>query len=527
LRKIGPALAFWCAAGLLVIPAIIAEFRAPLNADAAWLSYAAESVFRGRKLYIDIFEINPPLIIWLNLPVVLMQHLTGLSGPVVFRVSMVAVLAVSVWACFCLVQHLAPPNAPTRSRIATLSLIFVLCPLVGGMFGQREHIALALVLPLIPLVALRIQRRPTANTTALAVGISAAVGFSLKPHFLAVWCLLIAYRMWYTRRERSSPLIEDWAVVATGLLYVLAVIVLTPGYFDFAHGTAREYFAFGQHGLGAILLSDNPALWLYAAVLCWWVLGVPGRDGGLSSLLAVAGLGFVIAVALQHKGWSYHYYPVTACAVLLGISTFSAAITARAPSHAWQRVAWRAGLGIYGVLLSLFAAKTLGDVVRHAGGELTDRQATQLEVRAVVGSLHGARSILVLSSQLRDAFPLVNDTGLEWNGSFPVMWVPLVKYRSYAGPSEHTVYRSPDRMDPVEQFAFRRVVSDFTLQPPDVLVVESRGLNERRTQFPGGFDYCFYFGQDPRFASLLHQYVPVGDVRGLLILGRHLSPRAH
>ncbi len=520
LESIGLRLILWCIAGLLAIPAIIAEFRSPLNADAAWLAYAADSMLRGRQLYTDILEINPPLIVWLNLPAALMHRITGVSGPLAFRLFVLVVLGASILACVRLSRQLRGPAIILRARLLTLSLLFVLLPLVAGIFGQREHLALALILPFVVLVALRVQRQPVSRMHALAIGAAAAVGFSLKPHFLAAWLLLLGYRMWQSGKEGPRFLVEDGAVIGTGMLYILAVIVFAPGYFSFAHGTARDYLVFGQHGLSDILLGDTPAIWLYIAVLCWYILGVPGREGGLAGPLVAAGLGFVMAVGLQHKGWSYHYYPVTACAVLLGICTLSSAIGSRTSPSAWQRVVSRAALGVFGALLGLFATKTLIDTAHRAAGALSDRQVTQLKLRAVVGSLQGARSILILSSQLRDAFPLVNDTDLEWNGTFPVLWVPLVRYRSYAGPSERTAYRSPDQMDPVERLAFRRVVSDFILRPPDVLVVESRALNERRTKFPGGFDYCSYFGQDPHFASLLRDYLPLGDVGGLLILRR-------
>jgi hypothetical protein len=520
LERIGSKRIFWCAVGLLAIPAIVAEFRVPLNADAAWLAYAADSVLRGRRLYTDILEINPPLIVWLNLPAALMHRITGVSGPLAFRLFVLGVLGASILACVRLSRQLRGPAIILRARLLTLSLLFVLLPLVAGIFGQREHLALALILPFVVLVALRVQRQPVSRMHALAIGTAAAVGFSLKPHFLAVWLLLLGYRMWQSGKEDPRFLVEDGAVIGTGMLYILAVIVFAPGYFSFAHGTARDYLVFGQHGLSDILLGDTPAIWLYIAVLFWYILGVPGREGGLAGPLVAAGLGFLMAVGLQHKGWSYHYYPVTACAVLLGICTVASAAGSRNFSRISQRVARRALLGTFGALLGLFGAKTLIDTTRRAAGELSERQVAQLELRAVVGSLHGARSILILSSQLRDAFPLVNDTDLEWNGTFPVLWVPLVRYRSYAGPSERTAYRSPDQMDPVEQLAFRRVVSDFILRPPDVLVVESRALNESRTKFPGGFDYCSYFGQDPHFASLLRDYLPLGDVGGLLILRR-------
>jgi hypothetical protein len=126
----------------------------------------------------------------------------------------------------------------------------------------------------------------------------------------------------------------------------------------------------------------------------------------------------------------------------------------------------------------------------------------------------------VISSQLRDGYPLVNDSGLECRASYSSTWFPLVYYRSYAGPSLETRYRIPDAMNQDERYAFDRVVQDFVRHPPDLLVLESPPLNQRRTRFPGGFDYLAYFGQDRRFSELAATYVQVADVQGLKVLRR-------
>jgi hypothetical protein len=127
---------------------------------------------------------------------------------------------------------------------------------------------------------------------------------------------------------------------------------------------------------------------------------------------------------------------------------------------------------------------------------------------------------MVLSSQIRDGFPLVLDTGLESHPGYSTLWVPLVYYRSYAGESSRVGYRAPAEMSPGERTAFDRVVHDLVTRTPDLLVVESPALNQARTRYPGGFDFLAYFGQDDRFARVASGYVQVDDVGGIRLLRR-------
>src|SRR5271165_5291286 len=54
--------------------------RSPLKDDIAWLLYVARRWLAGRELYVDVIEVNPPLIIWLSaIPVRLADWLD--TGP--------------------------------------------------------------------------------------------------------------------------------------------------------------------------------------------------------------------------------------------------------------------------------------------------------------------------------------------------------------------------------------------------------------------------------------------------------------
>src|SRR5690242_13640162 len=66
--------------GLVLSIVLVVTMRAPLKDDIAWLLHIAQDLLRGKQLYIDDIEINPPLVIWLLLVPAELGRLTGMSA---------------------------------------------------------------------------------------------------------------------------------------------------------------------------------------------------------------------------------------------------------------------------------------------------------------------------------------------------------------------------------------------------------------------------------------------------------------
>ena len=45
---------------------LFAAVRSPLRDDVAWLLYVAGQWLGGQRLYVDLIEVNPPLIVWIS-----------------------------------------------------------------------------------------------------------------------------------------------------------------------------------------------------------------------------------------------------------------------------------------------------------------------------------------------------------------------------------------------------------------------------------------------------------------------------
>src|SRR5580698_2972512 len=91
--------------GVLTV-VMFAALRSPLKDDIAWLLYVARRWMAGRTLYVDVVEVNPPLIVWISaVPLEIARWLNVGTQFVAMPVFVVAVLACAGWTA-----HLLRPR---------------------------------------------------------------------------------------------------------------------------------------------------------------------------------------------------------------------------------------------------------------------------------------------------------------------------------------------------------------------------------------------------------------------------------
>src|SRR5690242_1343332 len=202
--------------GVVLLIGAIPVFQSMVNHDVAWILYIADRVLHGSTLYKDIVEINPPLIVWLNIPIVALAHLVGASSIVVFRIVVLALIAGSLALS---VRIIGPLHGADGADwvIMLLAACFALVAFPGYDFGQREHLLLILALPYVLLTVARARGRVPTAALAIGVGIAAGVGLAIKPFFLTLWIGLIAYA-WATEKRLPWRRPE---VLASGAVIVL------------------------------------------------------------------------------------------------------------------------------------------------------------------------------------------------------------------------------------------------------------------------------------------------------------------
>jgi hypothetical protein len=309
----GPALAA-LACGL-ALPFLVATMLPPANHDMAAILHFTERWLDGERLYVDLIDMNPPLIFLLSAAPIALARLFALDP---IAAAALCVHALGAWSTFACHRILA-----TRlQELGGLPLVllplamFLIGPLAGHNFGQREHLMLLVALPYLCLSDARLAAIAVPPRLAIAIVAMATLGFCLKPHFLAVPALI---ELWLLRRRWRGPFLRSaplaW-MCGVALIYAALIAIAFPAYLARIVPLARAHYAPSLcclTGLDALGHLSVPALLSSAEVARVGIIAIPAallslqRDASaLSRLLALAALGGLIAGLAQRKGWDYH-----------------------------------------------------------------------------------------------------------------------------------------------------------------------------------------------------------------------------
>jgi hypothetical protein len=429
--------------------------------DILWFLDVARRVATGQVLYRDILEVNPPLIIWLVLPFTLLSHpLPAYLG---------AVILLTVFSSVMTARALR--GSWTLPVMLTVLLIVPI-----GWFAQREHLAIAMMLPW--LVA---TLRPSGAKWPL--GILAGLGFALKPPLLLAFLLIVLFR------RRIDP--GSRAVLLTLVAYAVAVAALAPGYPSLARSLGSDYWAYQRVGLPD-LLWRNPCAWLAATgPVAWLLIRSRTEERTHGDGLVLATLGFLAGAVVQSKGWNYHYAPsVTTSLFLLGF------VAARPLSPAVLLTRFVSAAIAFG-----FVQQAWRGYHRSASANpwVVDYRAYQRLVQELGDAGH-PKSLLAIYRHSGQAFALTAFGGARFVSPFPMLWI-------LDSPGWET--KLPWWTEQIARAA--------TQDPPDLILFS-------RDTAVGSPNCAELLPKDPAIAALLARYDPRPDAGGYRVFVSRSRP---
>jgi hypothetical protein len=504
---------FLAVIGLLIALGLAGELRSYPVSDTGFLLDEAARVLGGARLYAHIVDMNPPLIVGINMTAVLCARIFGISEVLAYRLGCIAAvfagLALVVW----LLRRLLPSEIVLRRWIVLL-LVFVLFNLPGQDFGQREYLVLLLALPYLLLAAARAigLRIPTSH--ALVIGLLAGAGLSIKPHFVLLWLAIEGY-LRLTRRVAAWAVTPETGAIAVFLgLYGIGMLVWAPEYLGLVRLLAGPYIRFLYDPFWHLLLTGRGALLTWFALLTFVALRRDARHPVLLDVFALGALVTLLAGAAQQKEFRYHFYPSFALAlVLLGIVVRDTSGTPRE----WVRSVYRI---VTVSVLATAAVVVSAQNVRAVMGLNRGAEQVQLErALPVVRALAAGQKVYVMSYHISSAYPLINYSGARSASRFAQLWILPAAYMDQLAGSAPLRYHAPGEMSPSERFLNQAVFEDLRDERPRVLIV----LQHARDLPLNGFrrlDYVAYFRRDPRIAGLLDRYQFRADLGDFLVYER-------
>ena len=473
----------------------------PLNHDVAAVLNFSQRWLAGERLYADLIDVNPPLIFALNLLPALIAEWTPLDGVQALQLCLLALAALS-WRLCALLRR---DDAEGPAERAALDALIPLALVVAGYdFGQREVVMATCAIPYCVLAARRMEGRPTAPGLRLGTTVLAAVGFALKPHFLAVAGMVELALLVRRGPRRALRDGASWLMAALWLQYLAAIPLLFPEYLGHVVPLVWQYYLdLGGNDAWRVLLGQNMGE-ATLVLLVLLPLALRRGAGALAAVLAAAILGAFASAWVQHKGWSYHVAPILMLGgVLAGLLVARWADGALSPARA--RASAPALAVILAVAAALFAVRGGEAPYReiHFSGTKAGRLTAWLKREA-----YGER-LLILTPDIFPVYPALNYAHAQSTLRTMNMWLLQGVYQ--ACPENGERYRQPWAMSRAEFFVYRTVAEDFARAPPTaVLITRNPGIPWCGREF----DFVEYFSRHPLFAAEWRNYHQQGEIEG-------------
>jgi len=434
------------ALGLLFAVHLALVFKAPLavSHDCGMYLQTGQLLLAGERPYVDFIDINPPLIMYLNVIPAALARVLPFPPTATFLLLVWLLTLFSVLTTRRILHRALPADEAFHADFLAAALTLgSIALLLNSAFGQREHL---FFLAWLPFAALRFQRWETGEAGragAVGLGIFAGVFASLKPHFFLIVAAPEIYWLAAHRRWRTLPAPETFALAAMPLLYAAHFLFLPE---PMKSGFLNDVLPLVAKGYGAYdkplrQIFNNPSLWPGLLAFGLAFLFAARRQAAtwrLARGFGAAGLGATAVFLAQHKGWSYHAIPswltLTAVAALaFGYANPFGLTNAKDGANGPSLVAPRRPLT---AMLAALIALAVAACVHYAASTGAPKHLERLLAGSTLAQIVQAQTqpndpVLIVSPEVVPAYPLLAQLNRRPGSRFLwFYWIPMIQQRA-------------------------------------------------------------------------------------------------
>lgn len=461
----GAALPLRAIAGPVVLGALVIAYASwlslvaiPTNVDVSWLLIVCDRLLGGERLNTDMMEINPPFSIWLYMPFMLLEKLSGLRAELWLTLGIICLSLASLAVSARILARVEPIYRQPRALWAAVAALFAILVAFPYDFGQREQFALIAVLPW---VALQCARQRSLNFVAgspgehIVAGLGAAVVVMVKPPYFALGLILPSLLLAFHRRSLKPLFVtENLLGAAIVAAYIAAIAIFDRAYLTDILPLANEVYRPLRDPFFDIL-ANWPRFALLVGVATVLAAGGLRRLHWDVTILLVTALGFAPALLLMGKGWPNHALPM----VLLATMAFGAQLL-RTEGFRNAVVIRKAAL-VFGCALML----QLTIVVQHAAITM-DNGPIERSV-AAIHDVGENPTIVSVADRMQIAHPLTRLAGGKFVSRYPSAWAVL---------NAELLARSADeperkrRLETLRDRVIGELAAEIVAKKPDVVL---------------------------------------------------------
>ncbi len=197
---------------LLIAGMALVHVKFGAAGDKDWLLMAARMWLGGKQLYVDVMEVNPPLILWIYALAVKLSHIFSIADYDALNFLVLSLTLCSTFVCRALITR-SPLLGGTKGDVTLFTLLALTVLILWAnpsYFADREHIFITLVLPYLLRFTPTLLAAGISPVLRIIVAAMAGVGFCIKPHCLLLFIAVNVYHICRSRgwciRAISAPL---------------------------------------------------------------------------------------------------------------------------------------------------------------------------------------------------------------------------------------------------------------------------------------------------------------------------------
>lgn len=463
-----------------------------INHDVALNYYYSSCITEGQQPYVDFTDMNAPTIWYLCIPLVWLQSLTSIAPSILIRLFILFLSICSIWLSVYFWQN--------KSYNQVFALVLVLsCVFLLGIdldFGQREHLVVLLTVPAFFLFSepenIHKNKLLIAITTFLFV-----IGIAIKP----LYVILLIPLYFYHRKKVINKNI--YALIG---LFIGLAAVSVPGLYHYHDYLQAFRFAEQNYFQYSIPFKDLLSRTILPFTLCSFIVilylrykKTENRGGELFFLSACIGF---MALIVQRKGFTYHYYPLWVFSLLSLFSSLSI-VFVRSKSGILKKIF---ATEILIIILFITSVNRLYILIERVGKD-TDVGLNTAYSLSVLERYAPQGSVLNFSTQVDPMAHTLLYGNAHIATQFSCLWFLPVFYNMPSDSARNT-FHTPDTMSEKELAIYKGFINSVRKSKPDLIIVNE---NPKKLFFKySGFDYLEYYKQDSSFSAFFNNYNKVG-----------------
>jgi hypothetical protein len=510
-------------AAFVVLYILFTLLLSHLWGDQAFLLYAAREVVHGVQLDGPrLVETNPPMVVWFSILPSLLADTLHIPAALSLQLVILAILGGSTWWTFSVLRRgrVLPAAEPLLLAMVAGVVMLAIKPV---LFGQKEQIMLALLMPYLTALACDVTDRVDSRdrfgmAERLAMGCAVGLGICFKPQHLLVLICSVGFLILWKRSLRPLISISLAAAVVTGVIYVGCVRGLSPYFTAVVPWLNDTYWALGQRTFAQLARKEGltAVVGFIVLVVAWTTLRRRLAAPLFSGVFLAAAAGALAAFFQQHKGWGYQEFPASA---LLALSAVWILLDLAAGSYP---LAWR---GFHFRLIPWATAMVVAVALFGAIAWKTRRAATRPEEASIyteMERLSAGTPVYAFSIEMSQ-FRVILERDLVWSSRFAHLWMlPALAQNEGVRVDLSKPFKqlTPERTRQIETELQAEMAEDFARTPPKVVLVEQCAAPRACDIYNGSMDFIAWFSRNPRFAAEWSHYRLVRSVKNFDVYER-------